>query len=88
MKHVKLTHAEHVEIGGKLKEIRAELMTILLRVCKSEGTSSPVTKAADRATGSVDNLRSRLDSVLCASLPLSDDSWRGVYYGGKQPKDT
>lgn len=70
-----------MEIGAQLKRIREELVAVLIQVSNSQGVSSPVTKMADRATNSVDSLRSQLDSVLCASLPLSDESWRGVYYG-------
>lgn len=77
----KLIYEKHMEIGRQLKQVRECLIAIALRISHSEGSSSPITKAADRATASVDNLRSRLDNALCASLLPSDESWRGVYYG-------
>ena len=81
MKHTRLTYDEHVEIGGKLKKLRSELMEITVRLRRAHGSTSPVIKAADRAMAGVNDLRNRLDSQLCASLPPSDESWRGVYYG-------
>lgn len=61
----KLSYAEHVIAGTKLKEIRKFLMDL----------------GAHRALREVEILRCQLDSELCASLSLTDDSWRGVYYG-------
>lgn len=81
MKLNKLTYEEHVQIGAELKQIREQLLAIALTISRSEESGSPTTRSASRATASVDNLRTRLDSALCACLPLSDESWRGVYYG-------
>lgn len=81
MKANKLTYEDHVEIGTRLKQVREDLLALRWGLCKSEGPRSPIVKAADRATCDVDALRTRLDSLLCAGLPLTDESWRGVYYG-------
>lgn len=84
MKLNKLTYEEHVQIGAQLKQARIDLSALALRLAASEGKNSSVTRAVNRAVDSAGSLRARLDSVLCASLPLTDESWRGVYYGNRK----
>lgn len=82
-KPVPLTYEEHVAFGVELKAIREQLLGILIRACSAYGVSSESVKQANRAVTSVDRLRCYLDGRLCESLPATDDSWRGVYYGNK-----
>lgn len=82
-KLVPLTYAEHVALGAELKAMRERLLDIVIRSSRSYGVRASVTKRADRAAVSVDQLRCVLDSILCQSLPATDGSWCGVYYGNK-----
>ena len=81
MKKVKLALEDHVKIGKRLKRARRDVLETYLSLCRSEGSRSSAAKAAKRSLGEIDNLRCRLDSLLCESLPAGDDSWKGVYYG-------
>lgn len=81
MKRVKLVPEDHVKIGNDLKRARQDLLKTYLSLCDSEGSSSSMARAAKRTLDGINDLRCRLDSLLCEGLPACDDSWKGVYYG-------
>lgn len=79
-----LTFEEHVALGDDLKVARDRLLKLVIRAYNSYGKSTRIGRRANRALISVDNLRCELDNLLCGSLPLTDDRWRGVYYGKRK----
>ena len=65
-----LTYEEHAALGPKIKE-----------ACRLLDQLSLVDRRAQKASATLNAYRSVLDSDLCQLLPLSDDRWKGVYYG-------
>ena len=80
-KLVPLSYEEHVAIGKELKATRVRLRNLVLQLCRAYGVSSKPVKHADQAFDRLSLLRFELDNKLCGELPLTDDRWRGVYYG-------
>ena len=76
-----LNYEEHVAIGAELKATREQLTALIVRLGHGYGTSSKATRYANQSFARLNLLRCELDNLLCTELPLTDDRWRGVYYG-------
>lgn len=79
MTRKRFSYEEHITLGEQLKQARRIILPTVSTTGNRIGVSSQAYKSATRTLAWLDELRCRLDNVLCSDFP--DRDTQGVYYG-------
>jgi hypothetical protein len=80
-----LTIDEHIDFGGHLQHLRADLTGALRLVLAHYPKTSRQARAAREALNSIDELRAALDSASCRELP--GEKWSPLIYFGANAEE-